>query len=128
MDYEIKRIRIWSAVKVGFVIWGALGFLLGLYMALMMPVMMKLLGAIAPLGDGAEMIGPAAFIVFPAVYALMGAVGGTIFTLIFVALYNLMASLLGGIEIELKDQTLRPIDIARIATPPIPGQSPDQKS
>ncbi|UCD62635.1 MAG: DUF3566 domain-containing protein [Candidatus Zixiibacteriota bacterium] len=105
MRYELKSIPIWPLTKVAFFVHLVVGFLVGLlYAALLFPFMAALMNlpefqaeelgiVVAPLGIVAIMM--------PFVMALSGAFFGTIFTVILAAVYNLIARLLGGLELNL---------------------------
>ncbi len=117
MKYEIKKISVWSCVKTGFFIWGMLGFLMGIYMALMMPMFMKMLDSFGPLGSEFGSMTPIALIFLPIMYSLIGAVAGTITTAIAVGFYNLVSSLLGGVSIEIEGELIHPLDITPPSSP-----------
>lgn len=118
MKYELKRIRVWSAIKVGFFVWGLIGFLGGLYMAMMMPFVMQFMESFGPMADGMDSFGPVALIFLPILYSIMAAVMGTVITAIVAGFYNLIASLLGGIEVSLEGEMLHPLDIGSNPQPP----------
>ncbi len=112
MKYEIKKINVWSSVKTGFFIWGMLGFVFGIYMALMMPAFLKMMESIGPFGGEFGSLTPIALIFLPIMYSLIGAVVGTITTAIAVGFYNLISSLLGGISIEMSGEQIHPLNIS----------------
>jgi len=118
MKYELKRIRVWSAIKVGFFLWGLIGFLGGLYMAMMMPFLMQFMESFGPMADGIGSVGPIALVFLPILYSLMAAVMGTVLTAIVAGFYNLISSLLGGIEVSLEGEMLHPLDIGGKPLPP----------
>jgi hypothetical protein len=124
MKYELRRIRIWSAIKVGFFIWGMLGFLFGIYMALMMPVLINLLGSLgtfpADIGD----VGPVALMFLPFLYSIMGAAAGTLATAVVAGFYNLVSSIIGGLEFDLEGETVQPLVIPE-EPPPVSDVSRD---
>ena len=95
----VKRIGPMSFAKIQ----GALGALIGLIMGLCFAAIGSLGSAIASqssevtgLGIFGMMFGVGAIITLPIMYG----VGGFIFGLIWAALYNWMAGMVGGIEIE----------------------------
>jgi len=118
MKYEIKSIRIWSVVKIGFFVWGLLGFLSGLYMAVMAPLLMSMMETMGSFPGGMSDLGPIAFVLFPIVYGIMGSVFGTVLTVIIAGFYNLLASIFGGLELSLKEEQIKPIDIQFPDNPP----------
>lgn len=124
MIYEIKRIRIWSVVKTGFFVWGLIGFLFGLYAAAMMPILFEMMGSLGPFSSSFEGLSPLMLIFLPIFYSIMLAVVGTLITALSVGFFNLIASLLGGIEIDLKGDAIQPLEIP--AEPP--GEKPDDSN
>jgi len=119
MKYELKRIGIWSTIKIGFLVWGLFGFLSGIYIALMMPILMKMVGSIGVFPGDMEAFTPFMFIFLPFMYSIMGAVIGTIGTIIVVGFYNLVSRLTGGIEINLEGDSIHPLDLPKEPPPPI---------
>ena len=111
MKYELKRIGVWSTIKVGFLIWGLIGFLFGIYMALMMPMLISILGSLGTFPGDADALGPVALIFLPFMYSFMAAVGGTILTTIVAGFYNLICRLIGGIELDLEGDLIQPLDV-----------------
>lgn len=118
MKYELKRIRVWSAIKIGFFLWGLLGFIGGVYMAMMMPLLMQFMESFGPMPDDMGSFGPLALIFLPILYSLMAAVIGTIITAIAAGFYNLISSLMGGLEVTLEGEMLHPLDISGSPLPP----------
>lgn len=104
MTYEIKKIDVWSVVKIAFILSGIFGLLAGLLYA----VLLTLVGGIlSQLGGefeamqgltGAVSIFMAFFLAL--FYAVIGAVGAAICTLI----YNLLARGLGGVKFYLEQE------------------------
>ena len=104
MTYEIKKIDVWSVVKIAFILSGIFGLLAGLLYA----VLLTLVGGIlSQLGGefeamqsltGAVSIFMAFFLAL--FYAVIGAVGAAICTLI----YNLLARGLGGVKFYLEPE------------------------
>lgn len=101
MIFELKRIDIWSVVKITFVIFLILGFLFSL---LLFALMNMFSGFVDQFG-GSDMYMPesggAMGIVglFGSVFsAVFYAVIGSVFVAIGVAVYNLFASALGGFK------------------------------
>ena len=91
----VKRISPGSAFKVGLVVYGLLGLILGLLFSLF-----ALLGAAIP-GTGAKaggvIFGALAVIILPLLYGFFGG----IFAALGAAIYNLAAGWVGGLSIEL---------------------------
>ena len=103
MTLEIKRLDVWSCVKVGFILFGILGLIIGILYALMIGFITSLMGPLggtdieplAGLFSGALGIFMAFFMAI--FYAVMGAVA----TAITVWLYNISARWVGGIIVNL---------------------------
>ncbi len=112
MKYELKRIGTWSAIKIGFLIWGLLGFLFGIYMALMMPLFLEMLGSLGGSPFDGEALTPIALIFLPFLYSIIGAVIGMITTAIVVGFYNLISRLIGGIEINIEADVMHPLRVS----------------
>lgn len=119
MKFELKRIGVWSAIKVSFFIWGMLGFIGGIYMALMMPVLINMMGSLGTMPPDMQDIGPFALFFLPIMYSLMAAVFGTVLTAILTGFFNLICRLLGGIELDLESETIQPLDLPVSESEPI---------
>ena len=96
----IRKVGIGSVVKVFGVLYGLLGFVVGAFLA-----MFALVGFGAAAAGNEDvpawlgsLFGIGAVIVLPIVYGIMGVVGGVLIA----ALYNLVANLTGGLEIEVQ--------------------------
>jgi hypothetical protein len=106
MTLEIKRLDVWSCVKVGFILFGILGFIIGIFYALMIGFIGSLMG---PLG-GTEIEPLRGFFsgalgIFMAFFmAIFYAVMGAIATAITVWLYNVCAGWVGGIIVNLNGE------------------------
>lgn len=106
MRYEIRSVGLFSAFKVLFVLNLVLGFVTGIIYAIFFAFIFAV-GAGAPFAAGGmglptDVPVAAMFFILPIVFALGGAVFGTIFGLIAVLLYNLIAKLIGGFELNLR--------------------------
>jgi len=94
----IKSIGPMSIGKVFALLQGVFGLVAGAFLALA-----GMLGAVAGGSDGPEgivalLFGGAAIIILPVLYAIIGFVGGAVGALI----YNVIAGLVGGIEVVLE--------------------------
>ena len=97
----LRRVGPGSAFKIGLVLYGIIGLLLGIVMACVSMVA----GSLGSLGQsavpGARVLGLGlgfgAIIVFPLLYGVMGGV----FAAIGAAIYNLVAGWVGGLEIDI---------------------------
>src|SRR4030067_474414 len=112
MNWEIKRIDLWSAIKVSFVANAVLGFILGLFIGLMTAALSEFLAPfIAMSGQDVEQLSSASgagmVIFMPFFMAFFMAVAyGVIVTGIIVGIYNLVAKFAGGIKVNLEQQAL----------------------
>jgi hypothetical protein len=97
----VKRVGPGSAFKIGLVLYGILGLLLGIVMACVSMVA----GSLGTMGSSAVPgaralgfgMGLSAVIVFPLLYGLFGGV----FAAIGAVLYNLVAGWVGGLEVDI---------------------------
>jgi hypothetical protein len=104
MTYEIKRIDIWSVVKISFFIYGIFGLLFGLFYAAMLTMLGGFLSQMG--GEFGLLRGMTGAIgIFGALFmALFYAVLGAVATAIFTWIYNLLAKGLGGIRFNLEKE------------------------
>jgi hypothetical protein len=96
----IRKVGIGSVVKVFGVLYGLLGFVFGAFFAMFALVG---LGAASASNEDVpgwlgSLFGIGAIVILPIVYGIMGAIGGVLMA----ALYNLVASITGGLEIEVQ--------------------------
>lgn len=108
MKYEIKSIRIWSFLKVMFFINILVGILGGFVFAFFTATIVSALGTMEAMNPyGLEMpqdfpLG-ALFIIYPIMGAMASAFFLTLFEIIVIGLYNLIAKLTGGLELNLHE-------------------------
>ena len=95
----IRKVGIGSVVKIAGVLYALLGLVAGFFIALFA---MLGLGLAAANNDAPAWFGPffgvGAIIVLPIFYGVMGAIGGAIMG----ALYNVVAGITGGLEVEVQ--------------------------
>jgi hypothetical protein len=113
MNYEVKEINVWSAIKVSFVINAILGLLLGLLVGFLMLFFGALISRLAYLPAGQTdfglFTGVAAIIIFPVIYGVFGAIiNGIILTGLFCLLYNLIVKATGGVILKLRGAEVTP--------------------
>jgi hypothetical protein len=101
----IRRFGVWSVARLGAAVYGALGLIIGMIVALV-----SLVAAGVSTAVRQEMMTPAAGIVLPAffgvgaiivlpiVYGILGMIGGALTA----ALYNLFAGWVGGVEMDVQ--------------------------
>ena len=97
----VRRVGPGSAFKIGLVLYGIIGLLLGIVMACVSMVAGSLGGLGQSAVPGARVLGLGmglgAIIVFPLLYGVIGGV----FAAIGAAIYNLVAGWVGGLEIDI---------------------------
>jgi hypothetical protein len=104
MKKQLRTIGPVSCAKVAAIIYGVMGLIFGAFFSLLslLGVFASGFGPDAPQGPGAPffglLFGIGAIIVFPVMYACLGAIGGVIMA----GAYNLVARLVGGIELEIE--------------------------
>lgn len=108
MNLELKKIDVWSCIKISFILYGIFGLIIGIFYAILLTFLGGILntfggrefGAFSGLFTGAVGIFMAFFL------ALFYAVIGAIFTAIFVWLYNVIARAAGGIRLNLEGEKI----------------------
>ena len=124
MHWEIKKIDLWSAVKISFVANGVLGFGVGLFLSFTLAAMSQFLAPFMAMSgqDPAELASATSLgsvIMMPFFMGFfMAVVYGVIVTGILVLIYNLVAKMAGGIKM-----TLQPEGVVQVAEAPPPGGS-----
>jgi hypothetical protein len=91
----IKSVSPGSAFKVGLVVYGLLGLIIGLFFSLFALLGTAIPGASAKAGS--MFFGIFAVIIFPVLYGLIGGV----FAALGAAIYNLAAGWVGGLSVEI---------------------------
>ncbi len=118
MRYEIKSFGAWAFVKVSFFLNLVIGFILGMMYAGFLGLFLAVSSSMPFEGLGAmpidpEAIGPAFFIFMPIFGAVAGAIFHTILGLIIIGTYNLIAKLIGGLEMTLESvEQANPVNAA----------------
>jgi uncharacterized membrane protein len=111
---ELKRVGVLSAGKVLGVLWALIGLLSGIMMALV-----SSLGLMAWANDSRAfallplMLGVGAVFFMPVFYGIVGFIGGVIAAL----LYNLVARIAGGLELEFTERAARRAYDPEVAVP-----------
>lgn len=117
MTYEIKRIDVWSVVKIAFILYGIFGLIFGLFYAVILAMLGGIISQFGELGgEFGQMSGlftGAIGIVTALFMALFYAVIGAVFTAIFVWLYNVFAKLAGGITFHLEGEKIATVTPAQ---------------
>ena len=133
MRYELKRLGFWSVIKVTFILYGILGFILGIFYALFLAFFASL-AEYAGGQDFPAIFSGALLIFVPIFIAFIVAIGGVIQNGVLVGLYNLFVRAIGGIEVTLASLEpatgapavgTAPVTYTFTPTqPPSPGQPP----
>jgi len=102
MRYELRRIEIWPVAKIVFI----LSLFLGVFIGILYGGVFALIAAISPteefmLEGGAMPLGGLVIIVIIA-FSIFIPILYTVFSVIFVVLYNLIAGWVGGFRVEFK--------------------------
>ena len=104
MKLELKRISVWSAVKISFVLNLILGFIFGIFYAFILLAIASL--PMSVMGEDSPRFLTAfagiAAILLPFFFAFFLGVVYTIIVAIATVAYNLVAKLTGGLEFEYK--------------------------
>lgn len=109
MIYEIKKIDVWSGVKIAFVLFGVIGLIFGMFYAIMLTMVG---GILSQMGGEFQALGGAftgalgIFMIF--FLAIFSAVMGAVVTAILMWIYNLLAGGLGGIKFNLAEEGSKP--------------------
>lgn len=100
MNYEIRRLNIWSVAKVSFVLGGVFGFLAGILLWMFADMLSRL--PLAELGDmeGTEGLGGFGA-VLPFLLAMFYGVAAMLVNAVMAGVYNVLANLVGGVECTL---------------------------
>ena len=103
MRYEIERIEVWPAVKIGFFVGAALGFLIGAAWAGLFVLISGLASMVVPeeVGRGLFAIPAAAGMMIPFVTTLVQGLLWALLAAIGVFIYNLLSRWVGGLVLHL---------------------------
>jgi len=115
--YLLKKVPLWPAIKMAFVVFIIVGILIGIFYAVLLSTWGALMSSFADSGFGGQFgtLRSLGFVLIP-VIAVMYAIFGTIVVAIWVLIYNLLASVIGGVELVLEVADRRPV-----AAPQAPG-------
>jgi uncharacterized protein YacL len=106
MNLELKRIDIWSCIKISFILYGIFGLAIGIFYAILLTFLGGVLSSFGGKDFGSFGGLFTGFLgVFVAFFlAIFYAVIGTIFTALFAWLYNVFAKIAGGIKFEFEGE------------------------
>jgi hypothetical protein len=91
----VKRVGVLSLGKMLGVLYGAFGLLAGVFVALFC-ILAAVIGPQQKAGAPSPLFGVAAIVLAPLFYGVFGFIGG----IVSAALYNVAASVVGGVEIK----------------------------
>ena len=97
--WKLRRIGIGSAMKIGAVLFCAIGFIIGMVWGIVLAFFSSLIGVM--LDRPAPGMGAATVIVMPFFVAILYGIIGTILSFLVALFYNIAAGIMGGIEFEL---------------------------
>ena len=102
MKYRVRRIPLWPATKVIFVVLLVVGIIIGIFYGIFISSLGMIMGILGEAAWGEELpsIGNLGFLMVPFI-AVMYAVTGTIWMIIWIVIYNVVAQVVGGIELDL---------------------------
>lgn len=92
----VRRFGVLSVAKIMGVLYALIGLIVGAFISLFALVGAAFLSSNSGMGGGSVLFGVGAIILLPILYGVMGFIGG----IITAALYNLLAGMIGGVEIE----------------------------
>ena len=101
MLYTIRRIRVWSVVRVAFFVFAALGFLAGVLWGTFLWAFSSALGTILPQELEPPQISGVLIALLAIVFAPIQGICGALGAALVAAMYNALGRLTGGLEIEL---------------------------
>lgn len=114
--FVLKKVPLWPVIRMGFILFLVLGVIIGVFYALIISSFGFLAGALNETATGGELafMRSLGFVLIPVV-AIVYAIFATIVVAIWVLMYNLLASVVGGVELVLDEQI--------VAAPPRPVPS-----
>ncbi|MCK4462577.1 MAG: DUF3566 domain-containing protein, partial [candidate division Zixibacteria bacterium] len=119
MLYELKSIRIWSFTKVSFFVNLVVGFVLGLMYAMTLPILLAGMsefgGVFGQSFDPSEVPIGVMLIIMPIMGAMFAAIFHTLIGIVLIAMYNLVARLVGGLEMRFEPSETKPV--SRVVRP-----------
>jgi len=122
MRYELRSIGVWAFVRTSFFLHLVVGFITGIFYAVMLGMMMAVFSSMpyssSDSGIDPATFGPVMLILLPILCSIGFAVFGTLFSAVMVAVYNLIVKMTGGIEFDLEPATLTYAPAATLPTQP----------
>jgi hypothetical protein len=98
--WKVKRIGLWSAMKIGGCVSCVFGFVTGVFLGLIFAFFWSLISMM--LSEHIHGFGFGGLIIFPVLCTGIFGFTGSFLSLVFAVIYNLSAGLFGGIEMEME--------------------------
>ena len=102
--WRLKRIGIWSAIKICGTISGVFGLITGIIWGFMLAFLSLIIGHLYSLETAG--IAFAALVLFPFLFTVFYGFLGIIFTFIVILIFNLAAGIFGGVQIEIDEEKI----------------------
>ncbi len=126
MRYELKSIPIWPLTKVAFFVNLVVGFIFGIIYGFFLSFILAIMSQVPGFETGELDFGAAGagvmMIIIPFMMAISSAFFGTLACVIGGFIYNLVAKLVGGFELNLSKIEEQPV--AQYSMPPQQPQAP----
>ncbi|MCX5753818.1 MAG: DUF3566 domain-containing protein [Candidatus Krumholzibacteria bacterium] len=108
--FMLKKIPLWPVLRMSFVVFIIIGIVIGVFYAVMLSMWGAFMSSFTEAGLGSQvaMLRGLGFILIP-VIAIMYAISGTIVVAIWTIVYNLIAAVVGGIELVLEENGSRSV-------------------
>ena len=109
MEYEIKRFNIWSAAKIVFIIFIIIGILFSLFYLVVIGIFQNFIQSIGmnEFEDNMPFITGFTGIIVIVFFSFFYAIFATIFTILILGLYNIIAGFAGGIKIDVHQESVK---------------------
>lgn len=120
MTWEVRRIPLWPVAKIGFLLYFALALVMFLLYSIFLGGMLDMVGQFVGEEMSMPVLSGGALMMVGFFLAIMLAVMYTLITLLAVIVYNAVASMAGGIHLEL-DPIEGSLPSMPIASEPIGG-------
>ena len=108
--FVLKKIPLWPVLRMSFVVFIIIGIVIGVFYAILLSTWGVLMSSFADTGLGEQfgIVRGLGFVLIPVV-AILYAVFGTIVVAIWTLVYNLIAAVVGGIELVLEESDSRSV-------------------
>jgi MFS family permease len=103
-NFVVKKIPLWPVLRVSFILFIIIGIVIGVFYAIMLSVWGAFMSSFAEAGFGEQfgLLRGLGFVLIP-IIAVLYAVFGTIIVAIWTLVYNLLAAVVGGVELVLEE-------------------------